>query len=150
MHITIRAVCAALAIATASWSGAALRPEKADLSPEALAKTATHIVVGKVEQIWTRVEDAGPWETTRYVAEVRVEKVEKGEGLAPGALVYARYWTRRWDGFGPQPADTNGHRGLPSAGDRVRVYLAKDAYDGFGKSADGGFNVIGANGFAKP
>jgi hypothetical protein len=32
----------------------------------------------------------------------------------------------------------------------VRAYLARDGYDGFGKTEDHGFNVIGANGFAKP
>jgi hypothetical protein len=32
----------------------------------------------------------------------------------------------------------------------VRVYLARGAYDGFGAgSQDGGFDVLGANGFEK-
>ena len=39
-------------------------------------------------------------------------------------------------------------RRIPKEGDRVRVYLARNAYDGFGDNGDGGFNVIGANGFA--
>jgi hypothetical protein len=46
------------------------------------------------------------------------------------------------------PPSTSGHRGLPEEGDRVRVYLARNAYDGFtDQNEDGGYNVIGANGF---
>lgn len=161
MNTTLPALVATIALASSIEFGVAAKSgsaasatcgsaEKADLSPEALAKTATHIVIGQVEEIWTRVDDKGPWKTTRYVAEIRVEKVDKGEGLVTGGLVYTRYWTRRWDGNGTPPPDTNGHRGLPAAGERVRVYLAQDAYDGFDTKKDGGFNVIGANGFAKP
>lgn len=141
-----------LAAGAAGASALAVLPrEKADLSPEQLLATATHVVVGRVEQVWTRAEERGSWDVTHYVAELRAESVEKGEGIAPGSLVYARYWTKRWDAlFSAPPPDTNGHRGLPAAGDRVRVYLAKDAYDGFGTTKDGGFTVIGANGFAKP
>lgn len=150
---TMRALTMSLVLACAAGAALAIvapRREKADLSPEALRSTATHIVLGEVKQIWTRAESSGSWDTTRYVAEIAVELVEKGEGLEPGALVYARYWHREWDGWGAPPADTNGHRGLPRAGERVRVYLARDAYDGFGDTRDHGFNVIGANGFAPP
>ena len=76
------------------------------------------------------------------------DAVEKGEGLATGGLVYARYWTRRFAGRMPPPS-TNGHRGIPEEGNRMRIYLARNAYDGFGETKDGGFNVIGANGFEK-
>ncbi len=135
-------------VAAVAW---AWRPEKANLSPEQLRTTATHVVIGKVEQVWTRAEESGSWDWTRYVAEVRVEAVEKGDGLVPGQLVYVRYWTKQWDSFfGTPPPDTNGHRGLPAVGTRSRIHLAKDAYDGFGTTKDGGFNVIGANGFATP
>jgi hypothetical protein len=138
-----------LLVATAAAWG--WRPEKVDLSPEQLRTTATHVVVGKVLQVWTRDEESGNWDWTRYVAEVQVEAVEKGDGLVAGQLVYVRYWTKEWDGlFGAPPPDTNGHRGLPSVGARSRIHLARDAYDGFGTTKDGGFNVIGANGFAAP
>ncbi|MBM4002009.1 MAG: hypothetical protein FJ295_01795 [Planctomycetes bacterium] len=46
-----------------------------------------------------------------------------------------------------QPPDTSGHRGLPREGQSIRVFLARNAYNGFGETKDGGFNVIGANGF---
>jgi hypothetical protein len=46
------------------------------------------------------------------------------------------------------PPGTNGHRGCPSEGATLRIYLARNAYDGFSDdNKDGGFNVIGANGF---
>ncbi len=126
------------------------RAEKPDMSVERLRETATHVVVGEVKQIWTRTEKARGWDTKHYVAEIAVHSVEKGSDLAGGALAYVRYWHREWSGLGQQPADTNGHRGLPSVGDKQRVYLARNAYDGFGDTRDGGFNVVGANGFEKP
>jgi hypothetical protein len=126
-----------------------VRAEKADMPPEGLRKRATHVVVGKVRSIYTRESREGKWRYTRYVAEVSVNEVEKGEGLAKGALVYARYWRRGWLG-GKPPADTSGHRGLPKEGETLRIYLARNAYDGFTKdNKDGGFNVIGANGFER-
>jgi hypothetical protein len=125
-----------------------LRAEKVDMTPEELQRTATHVVVGKVLAVYERPESAGNWRYTRYVAEVRVEKAEKGDGLKPGELVYARYWRKAWAGPGQPPPDTAGHRGLPAVGDTTRIYLARNAYDGFTfENKDGGFNVIGANGF---
>lgn len=122
--------------------------EKPNLPAASLAKTATDIVTGEVLAIYTRSEDEGNWEYTHYVAEVKVDGVEKGDGLKSGQLAYVRYWTRSWDGWGMAPPSTNGHRGLPSKGQRRRIYLAKNAYDGFQTdNDDGGFNVIGANGF---
>lgn len=121
--------------------------EKVDMSPEELRETATHIVVGKAEQIFARTEKAGNYEYTRYVAEVRIAKVEKGDGLKPGELMYVRYWRKRWLGPGNPLPDTSGHRGEPGAGQTLRIYAAKNAYDGFGTTKDGGYNVIGANGF---
>ncbi len=134
--------------------------EKPDLPPERLRELATHVVVAEVRAMTTRTTEAGNWKTTHVVHEVVVEAVEKTSGPpegvdaasrpqpAPGAVVYVRSWHRRWTGRGTPPTDTNGHRGLPEVGDRVRLYLARDAYDGFTKdNSDGGFNVIGCNGF---
>lgn len=129
---------------------APLQAEKVDMSPEQLTKTATHIVTGPVAAIYERTETAGDWKYARYIAEIRVEGCEKGDGVVKGDLVYARYWRCAWVGKGPVPPSTSGHRGLPNAGDSMRVYLARNAYDGFNlNNKDGGFNVIGANGFEK-
>ena len=126
------------------------RAEKVPLSPEELRKTATHIVAGRVTAVYERPETAGDWQYTHYVAEVRVDECEKGDGVKKGDLVYVRYWRRGWVGKGKVPPSTAGHSGLPAGGDAVRVYLAKNAYDGFTfDNKDGGFNVIGGNGFEK-
>ena len=86
------------------------------------------------------------------MAEVKVAAVEKGEGIEKGSLAYVRYWTRVWAAQGEMPPSTTGQRRLPKSGEKHRIYLARNAYDGFaGKegNSDGGLNVIGANGFEK-
>ena len=118
------------------------------MSPAQLRQTATHVVVGTVEKISTRKEKTGDREITHYVATVRINAVEKGEGLMNGELVQVRYWTQRWLGGRPEPG-TAGHRGLPKQKETFRIYLARNAYDGFGETKDGGFNVVGANGFER-
>ncbi|MDG2223931.1 MAG: hypothetical protein P8L85_21300 [Rubripirellula sp.] len=127
-----------------------VKGEKAPMSAEELRQTATDIIVGKVVRVYERTESEGDWSYTRFVAEISVGTVEKGESIEPADLAYVRYWKRRWVGGGRVPASTSGHRGLPSEGVTLRVYLARNAYDGFTRSnKDGGFNVIGANGFEK-
>jgi len=124
------------------------RAEKAPMSPKQLLETATHVVTARVVAIYEKTETKELWRYVRYVAEIVPETIEKGDGITKGAPIYVRYWTRRWAGPGPMPASTSGHRDLPGEGARVRVYLARNAYDGFSKeNVDGGFNVIGANGF---
>ena len=140
-YLTSTIAIACLLMTTAS-------AEKANMSAEKLTKTATDVIVAEVRAIYTHQETIGQWQYTRYAAEIRVCEIEKGEGLQKGELAYVRYWERRWGGAGFPPPSTSGHRGLPSKGDVVRVYLAQDAYDGFTRdNNDGGFNVIGANGF---
>jgi hypothetical protein len=137
-----------LAVAASVVLVCAVRAEKVNMSPEQLRKTATHVVTGQVTAVYARTETEGDWKYTRYVAEVRVGECEKGDGVKKGDLVYVRYWRRTWVGKGRVPPSSGGHRGLPSAGESIRVYLARNAYDGFTpNNKDGGFNVIGANGF---
>ena len=122
--------------------------EKANMSPEKLRESATHVITGTVSRVYQRGEKRNDWQYTHYVAEVRVKDVEKGDGIDPDRPLYARYWKRRWIGKTNVPPSTSGHRGLPAEGDTLRIYLARDAYDGFTRgNDDGGFNVIGANGF---
>ena len=130
--------------------GSPLSAEKIDLTPKQLWEVATHVVAGKVTSVYAKRETGGNWQYTRYLAEIRVGVVQKGEGLKQGEPIYVRYWRRSYRGPGDPPPSTGGHRGLPAEGDVVRVYLARDAYDGFTRdNNDGGFNVIGANGFAE-
>ena len=75
--------------------------EKAPYSTEQLESTATHIVVGKVQAIYTRTEREGNYEYVRKVAEVKIDKLEKGKG--PSGVVYVRYFDRHWKGKGLVP-----------------------------------------------
>lgn len=130
------------------------RAEKPNMSKESLEKVATHVVVAEVMAIYeyTEVNPHGH-DRTNYVAECRVERSEKGKGLEAEGLVYVRYWHYGpWKGSQPGPAGTMGHRGLPTIGETLRIYLARNAYDGFSQdkdNGDGGYNVIGANGFER-
>ena len=125
-----------------------LHAERVNLTPEQLRETATHIVTGEVKAIFSRPDK----KDTRYAAEVRVISCEKGKGIEKGALIYVRYVTfgqdTNLDGS-PIPG-TSGHRGMPEVGGVMRIHLAQNSYDGFThENKDGGFNVIGANGFEK-
>jgi hypothetical protein len=145
MNVTQMAVQMCLAAVTVIGA----RAEKVQMSPESLKKTATHVVVGEVTQIYERKVTDKDWNTTYYVAEVQLKEVEKGDGIEKGGLVYIRYWRRAWAGEGNPPPNTAGHRGLPKSGETLRIYMSRNAYDGFGTTNDGGFNVIGANGFER-
>lgn len=120
--------------------------EKAPLSKRELEETATHIVVGRVQAIYSRSEQRGNYEYTHRIAEVKVDDTEKGE--AAGKLIHVRYLSIRWKGAGLMPPGPSGHFPRPQVGEKFRIYLARDAYDGFSKNNDdGGFNVIYGNGF---
>jgi acyl-CoA thioesterase FadM len=127
---------------------------KLPLSTEQLKSTATHIVVGTVQAIYERmVEESPSGRGVVYVAEVRVKEVEKGQGIKSGDLLYARYSEvhkvielsngRKMSFEGP-------YRNKPETGQTLRIYLARNAYDGFtNENNDGGFNVIYSNCFEK-
>jgi hypothetical protein len=139
-----------LAIVGASLFAGAALAEKPLSSADDLRGMATDVIVGQVAAVYERVESDANWKSTSYVAEIRVQKCEKGDVLRKGDLAYVRYWRRSWIGKGNPPPGTSGHIGLPSTKDTVRVYLARNAYDGFtNENHDGGFNVIGVNGFEK-
>lgn len=134
-------------LAVLAFAPSAARSEKVDVPKSGLQKGATHIVTGEVKAIYTKVSTEGSWKYTRYVAEVDIEKVEKGEGLSAEGLVYVRYWRRKWVSRKPVPPSTGGHRGLPKEGSKLRVYLAQNVYNGAGTVKDGGYDVYFANGF---
>lgn len=127
-----------------------LQAEKPLSSKAELLDESTNVVTGTVKAIYQRTEKVNSWEYTHFIAEIRVKDSEKGEGIAIDSLVYVRYWRKQWSGKGNPPPDTGGHSPIPSKGDSVRVYLARNSYDGFTfENNDGGFNVIGTNGFEK-
>lgn len=127
-----------------------IKAEKPPSSTEQLLKESTNVVTGTVKAVYKRTEKKDSWEYTHYVAEIRVKEAEKGNGIAADSLIYARYWQKQWKGKGSPPPDTSGHYPIPNSNDNVRVYLARNSYDGFtDQNEDGGFNVIGTNGFEK-
>ena len=123
---------------------------KAPSSKEQLEKIATHVVVGKVQAIYSYKECEGipvlsGYEYDQKVAEVKIEKVEKGKIVE--SLVYVRYWNRKWKGLGLPPPGGQSYENQPEKGETCRFYLAKNAYDGWSKgSQDGGYNVVYVNG----
>src|SRR5688572_10349768 len=136
--LAVGAAAVAAALCALAFGGPAAA-EKPLMSPAALEKVATHVIVGRVQTIYSRVTVEGMFRVSRFVAEIAVESVEKGEGLAKGTLVYARFWTQGWLGKPSEiPPGTSGHTGNPQEGERWRVYLASNAYDGFGDTRDGG------------
>lgn len=124
--------------------------EKPHSTPAQLAKRSTHIVRGTVERVFERARRHGKSLDTDYVAEVKVAAVEKGEGIRLDRPLYVRYWSKEWQGPGMPPARSSGHSQIPGEGAAVRLYLARNAYDGFGTERhDGGYNVLGKNGIQK-
>jgi hypothetical protein len=127
---------------------ASLRAERVPMSPANIEKNSTHAVIGKVTAIYSKTSPAVKgFKDTHYVAEVRLEKIEKGDAIKTGELIYARYWTREWVGVGFPPPDTTGYRGIPKEGETLRIHLTRGGYNGFGTTKDGGFTVLGPNGF---
>jgi hypothetical protein len=111
--------------------------EKATMFPEELRASATTILTGKIAQIYSSVSTSTDTEVTHFVAEVQVERVEKGKHAAP--LAYVRFYRIRDLGKGSPPPGDHGHYPTPKNSDAVRVFVTA------GK--DGGFDVLLPNGF---
>ena len=58
------------------------------MSKEELNEGATHIVVGVVQRIFSTTAERENWRDTIFVAEIAVEKAEKGDRIQPGDVVY--------------------------------------------------------------
>ena len=123
---------------------------KAPSSKQQLETIATHIVVGKVQAVYSHKEREGiplvsGYEYDHKVAEVKIEKVEKGK--ISESLVYVRYWSRTWKGIGLPPPGGQSYENQPKKDQTCRFYLAKDSYDGWKDgNKDGGYNVVYVNG----
>ena len=124
---------------------------KAPSSEEQLQQVATHIVVGKVQAIYSYKEREGiplvsGYEYEHKIAEVKIDKVEKGK--LSEKLIHVRYWNRTWRGLGLPPPGGQSYYPQPQVGQLCRFYLAKNSYDGWSmdKNDDGGYNIVYANG----
>ena len=124
---------------------------KAPYSEEKRQQVATHIVVGKVQAIYSYKEREGiplvsGYEYEHKIAEVKIDKVEKGK--LSEKLIYVRYWNRTWRRLGLPPPGGQSYYPQPKVGQLCRFYLAKNSYDGWSmdKNDDGGYNVVYVNG----
>jgi hypothetical protein len=86
---------------------------------------STHIVVGKLRMVYLSVEMRGDFQYTHGIAEIAVEKVEKGVGPKGGEVVYVRFWNDNWIGKGPVPPHSDGHQ-VPRQGAVVRAYVKRN------------------------
>ena len=124
---------------------------KAPSSKQQLKTIATHILVGKVQAVYSYKEREGiplvsGYEYDHKVAEVKIEKVEKGK--ISESLVYVRYWSRTWKGIGLPPPGGQSYENQPKKGQTCRFYLSRNAYDDRSRKGnnDGGYNVVYVNG----
>ena len=124
---------------------------KAPSSKKELETLATHIVVGKVQAVYSYKDREGirlvsGYEYDHKVAEVKIEKMEKGK--ISESLVYVRYWSRTWKGIGLPPPGGQSYENQPKKDQTCRFYLARNAYDGWSRQGnnDGGYNVVYVNG----
>jgi hypothetical protein len=89
---------------------------------------ASHVVVGTVEGIYVRKENG----TFHYIVEIAVEKVEKGDGLKPGATLYVSCYQHDPDWLKGKVLTEkeqkeyafrgSSYDSLPKEGQRVRAY----------------------------
>ena len=128
-----------------------LNAVKAPSSKQQLVTIATHIVVGKVQAVYSYKKREGisllsGYEYDHKIAEVKIDKVEKGK--ISESLVYVRYWSRKWKGIGLPPPGGQSYENQPKKGQTCRFYLSRNAYDGLSRKGknDGGYNVVYVNG----
>jgi hypothetical protein len=120
-------------------ASALVRAEKADFPGEAEEKS-THIVNGTVTAVYTKQVTSAKHETAYHIAEVRVDAVEKGDGIKPGQVIYVRYWRHVKYLAGDQPPPgPSGHANQPREGDKRRICLVR--------AADGALDVYYVSGF---
>jgi hypothetical protein len=142
--LLLLAAAAAAALVPPVWA------ERPNETPAQLKKLATHVLAGRVMAVYERTSTSGDGKYTQYVAEVRVEECEKGDGVKKGDLVYVRYWRRTRVGTAGPDFSSSGHRDPPARGESVRVYLARTGPAGSRPgAADGGLDVLEPNGFER-
>jgi hypothetical protein len=115
-------------------------------------KAVTHIVVGRLRafhELRGQARPGRPHPLARYVAGVGVEAVEKGSGIAPGSVIYPRFWsgrTREQLETVRIVPDCGDYKLDPLPGERRRLYLVLD--EGYEYVADHpqGFFAIGEGG----
>src|SRR5947209_2194406 len=93
-------------------------------------KTSTVVIEGCVEAI----DERWTLETDYYTISVRVEKVERGQGVQTGDLFSVRCF--QWTRVIPGKAGARGHRSIPDVGDRIRAFAYGQGLEGEGNYPD--------------
>jgi hypothetical protein len=115
---------------------------KVDLPGQAESESS-NIVTGTITAIYSKITRDSSYEWNHCVAAVRIEKIEKGDGMKTGDLIYVRYISStKWVGKDPMPPGPGGHNNVPSEGQRRKICLTKNP--------DGGFDVYYVSGFKMP
>jgi hypothetical protein len=109
-------------------------------APGQAENESSNILTGTITAIYSRIVRDASYEWNHCVAAVRIESIQKGQGLKIGDLIFVRYISsNRWIGKGEMPPGPGGHNNVPAEGDRRKVCLSKNA--------DGGFDVYYVSGF---
>ena len=122
-----------------------LHAAKAPSSKQQLESIATHIVVGKVQAVYSYTKREGIPLISGYEYD---HKVAEEKGKISEKLIYVRYWSRTWKGIGHQPPGCQSYSPQPKKDQLFRFYIAKNSSDGFSEkdNQDGGYNVVYVNG----
>jgi hypothetical protein len=123
--------------------------ERVPLDAQGLQRESTHIVVGQVKGVYSRDAESTLYGrgtiVTRFLIEIEIQGIEKGDGLKKGNLVYARCWGLKKRGeFGNRPGPSS-HSPIPQEGEVVKAYLARGKYSPTGQE-DNGYAVVYPNG----
>ena len=129
------------------WPRLAVAEQKT--SPRARAKIATDVVVGEVSDTYAKTvttERYGKGTVEkRSLIEVQVAKVEKG-GLKARDVLYVRVWRIESIPSREKPMGRYGHKPIPKAGDKVRVFVVRGPYAPANQT-DNGYAAVYPNGF---
>jgi hypothetical protein len=118
----------------------AVPPPMPDAARERLA---TLIVTGTVvKKVETRAESEGVIHVDG-IAEIVVESIDKGSGVALGETLMARYFREVPSESTLQSRTTSGHREIPHETERVQVFMVRTQNKGFDVLLPNGFHKIG-------
>ena len=117
------------------------RAEIPKQSKEKLQALASHALTGTIERVYEHKEKRGDYEFTHGVAEVAVERVDKGTDVVANDRVFVRFWRQKWIGEGNSPPGHSGHWNIPARTDTAEIYVKGDRKTGF--------DVLSPNGFFK-
>jgi hypothetical protein len=132
-----------LVVVLVSFARAELRPQ----TSKELAERATNIVVGRVLAVYSRDVETNLFGKgtieTKFVVEIEVEGVEKGDGIKDKDVIYVRCWHLKKRGGRLRPGPV-GHD-IPATGDRIRAYLVRGGLSP-AKKKDTGLAALEPNG----